>query len=365
MFSRALMWDSSSCGAKSRAEHGVGGVPMAFPAPGRAPQHRHLILSGNRPPAGPHPTHLPASGPARGPCPLTFNIDASLRNSMRSSLSLLWFSSRTSERQGRGCQGPRGRAEPLRPLGRALTELELQALLQLVYLLRELAQHGAQEGNLLVLLGQRHVHLMEAVVCLLQELLQALEAARLQVRLVCVLVPDERAPGGMGQLSCPPARQVAPSLCLSSPKSLPQTPLLCWATALCTAARPPPVLPPPAIQPPHSSPELLQGSCSPSLASALKSQLLPPLLAPFPSALNSLLLVQLPEALSQVRARLVPLHASVPSSPVAVSPGGSGLLSTCTSICNYTVDGVAPAKAISPVPGTQAALSQGLLKEGP
>lgn len=72
-------------------------------------------------------------------------------------------------------------------------ELELQALLQLVHPLGELAQHGAQEADLLVLLGQRHVHLVEAVVRLLQELLQALEAARLQVRLVRVLVPDERA----------------------------------------------------------------------------------------------------------------------------------------------------------------------------
>ena len=105
---------------------------------------------------------------------------------------------------------------------------------------------------------------------------------------------------------------------------------------------------------------------SPSLASAPKSQLPPPLPAPLPSALNSLLLVQLSEALSQVQAWLAPSHASVPSSPGAVSPWGSGLLlGTCTSVCNYRVDGVAPAKAVSPVPGTQADLSQGLLKEGP
>lgn len=83
-------------------------------------------------------------------------------------------------------------------LGPGLTELELQALLQLVNLLRELAQHGAQEGDLLVFLGQRYVHLVEAVVCLLQELLQALEAACLQVRLIGVLVPNEGAPGGTG-----------------------------------------------------------------------------------------------------------------------------------------------------------------------
>lgn len=82
------------------------------------------------------------------------------------------------------------------PWGPALTELELQALLQLVYLLRELAQHGAQEGDLLVLLRQSHMKLVEAVICLLQELLQALEAARLQVCLVSVLVPDKRAPEG-------------------------------------------------------------------------------------------------------------------------------------------------------------------------
>lgn len=37
MFSRALMWDSSSCGAKSRAERGVGGAPVAFPTQARAP----------------------------------------------------------------------------------------------------------------------------------------------------------------------------------------------------------------------------------------------------------------------------------------------------------------------------------------
>lgn len=63
MFSRALMWDSSSCGAKSRAEQSMGwvGVPKPFPTPGRAPQHRHLILSGNRPPGiQPCPRPMPA-----------------------------------------------------------------------------------------------------------------------------------------------------------------------------------------------------------------------------------------------------------------------------------------------------------------
>lgn len=37
MFSRALMWDSSSCGAKSRAEHGVGGGPKGLSYPRQGP----------------------------------------------------------------------------------------------------------------------------------------------------------------------------------------------------------------------------------------------------------------------------------------------------------------------------------------
>lgn len=77
-----------------------------------------------------------------------------------------------------------------------LTKLELQVLLQLVELLRQLAQHGAQEGDVLVFLGQRHLHLVEAVVRLLQKLLQALELAHFQVGLVGVLVSYEGAPGG-------------------------------------------------------------------------------------------------------------------------------------------------------------------------
>lgn len=184
---------------------------------GSSPPHpRHPILSRasllwgpnqRDGPVSPTPPNLPASAHR----PLTFSMDASLRNSMRSSLSLLWFSSRTSGWQGRGCQGPGGGAAPPSLPGWALTELELQALLQLVNLLGELAQHGAQEGDLLVLLGQGHVHLVEAVVGLLEELLQALKAARLQVRLIRVLVPDERAPGGAGELpapllTCPPIR---------------------------------------------------------------------------------------------------------------------------------------------------------------
>lgn len=43
-------------------------------------------------PVSPTPSNLSASVLH----PLTFNMDASLLNSMRSSLSLLWFSSRTS-----------------------------------------------------------------------------------------------------------------------------------------------------------------------------------------------------------------------------------------------------------------------------
>ena len=40
---------------------GLVGAPKAFPTPGRAPQHRHLILSGNRPPSiQPRPRPLPA-----------------------------------------------------------------------------------------------------------------------------------------------------------------------------------------------------------------------------------------------------------------------------------------------------------------
>lgn len=76
----------------------------------------------------------------------------------------------------------------------SLTKLQLQVLLQLVQLLRQFAQHGAQEGDVLVFLRQRHLHLVEAVICLLQELLQPLELAHLQVGLVRVLVPDEGAP---------------------------------------------------------------------------------------------------------------------------------------------------------------------------
>lgn len=83
MFSRALMWDSSSCEAKSRAEGGVGGAPQPSMAPGlssaragqmqqQPSQHRHLIISGNKPPAGtqaerwscvPHPTPPPCIRP--------------------------------------------------------------------------------------------------------------------------------------------------------------------------------------------------------------------------------------------------------------------------------------------------------------
>lgn len=77
-----------------------------------------------------------------------------------------------------------------------LTKLQLQVLLQLVDFLREFPQHGAQEGDLLVLLGHCHLHLMEAIISLLQELLQTLKLARLQVGLVGVLVSYERAPGG-------------------------------------------------------------------------------------------------------------------------------------------------------------------------
>lgn len=46
------------------------------------------------------------------PPTLTFNMDASLRNSMRSSLSLLWFSSRTSEQEQKGITGVQNSAEP-------------------------------------------------------------------------------------------------------------------------------------------------------------------------------------------------------------------------------------------------------------
>lgn len=77
-----------------------------------------------------------------------------------------------------------------------LTKLQLQVLLQLVDFLGEFPQHGAQEGDLLVLLGHCHLHLMEAIVRLLQELLQTLELARLQVGLISVLVSYERAPEG-------------------------------------------------------------------------------------------------------------------------------------------------------------------------
>lgn len=37
------------------------------------------------------------------------------------------------------------------------------------------------------------LHLMEAIVCLLQELLQPLELTRFQVRLIRILIPNERA----------------------------------------------------------------------------------------------------------------------------------------------------------------------------
>lgn len=50
--------------------------------------------------------------------------------------------------------GPQGNEEEL-------TEFELQVLLQLVQLLGEFAQHGAQEGDVLVLLGQSQLHLVE------------------------------------------------------------------------------------------------------------------------------------------------------------------------------------------------------------
>jgi hypothetical protein len=44
------------------------------------------------------------------------------------------------------------------------------------------------------------MHLVEAVICLLQELLQTLEAACLQMCLIRVLVPNERTPEETGRL---------------------------------------------------------------------------------------------------------------------------------------------------------------------
>lgn len=38
-----------------------------------------------------------------------------------------------------------------------------------------------------------YLHLMEAIICLLQELLQALKLTCLQVRLIRILIPNERA----------------------------------------------------------------------------------------------------------------------------------------------------------------------------
>lgn len=60
------------------------------------------------------------------------------------------------------------------------------------------------------------MHLVEAVIGLLEELLQAFKTAGLQVRLICVLVSDECAPGGTGWLSAPlltclPIRTLPPS----------------------------------------------------------------------------------------------------------------------------------------------------------
>ena len=125
VFSRALMWDSSSCQDQEYRACWlwVRGPPAPTrqqppppaqtlnPDSGVAGSGASLLL-GPRPRAGPA-SPPPYPHPARGPLPLTFNMDASLRNSMRSSLSLLWFSSRTSEWQGRGCQGPGGEATPL------------------------------------------------------------------------------------------------------------------------------------------------------------------------------------------------------------------------------------------------------------
>lgn len=42
-----------------------------------------------------------------------------------------------------------------------LTKFKLQVFLQLIQLLREFAQHGAQESNILVLLSQSQLHLMK------------------------------------------------------------------------------------------------------------------------------------------------------------------------------------------------------------
>lgn len=75
-----------------------------------------------------------------------------------------------------------------------LTKFQFQVLLQLVDLLRELAKHRAQEGDLLVLLCHGHLHLVEAIIGLLEEFLKAFELAHFEVGLVRILVPYERAP---------------------------------------------------------------------------------------------------------------------------------------------------------------------------